>query len=475
MSILFAASEIFPYAKTGGLADVAHALPEALRQEDERVYSIMPLYNQINRDKYDIVFSGLTFDYWLAGVRHQFDIFHKKENKDEMFIYNPILCDRSGLYHDEFGDFGDNALRFGLFSYAVLEVMIRMELKIDVIHANDWQTALIPLLLKTKYHLDIKTVLTIHNLAYQGVFGKEVMDELELDWNTCFKFDGLEYFDHVNFLKAGIYFADHVTTVSQTYAQEIQTARFGNGLDETLRINSHKLKGIVNGISTEVFNPKKDEYIKKNFSVKKYKGKYKNKKALCKELGFKEIDRPLFVFIGRFTSQKGVDLILDAIDLFKTYEANFVILGSGEEFYNKAFGNLSDVSENIYVKLAYDEGFARSLYASADFLLMPSVFEPCGLNQMICMQYGVLPIVARTGGLRDTVVDFTDVKELEESKLGLGVSFDEHNLFWFNHAIAKALSLYGNKEKFEIISKHNMSVDNSWKNSAQEYLNLYKS
>jgi starch synthase len=301
------------------------------------------------------------------------------------------------------------------------------------------------------------------------------MDELELDWDTCFKFDGLEYFDHVNFLKAGVYFSDHVTTVSQTYATEIQTARFGNGLDETLRINSHKLKGIVNGISTEVFNPKKDEYIEKNFSVKKYKGKRKNKEALCKELGFKEVDRPLFIFIGRFTSQKGVDLILDAMDLFKSYEANFVILGSGEKSYNNAFGNLRDVYENIHIRLAYDEGFGRSLYASSDFLLMPSIFEPCGLNQMICMQYGVLPIVAKTGGLKDTVVDFTDVKDIEESKLGLGIAFDEHNLFWFNHAIAKALSLYGNKDKFEKISKHNMSVDNSWKNSAQEYLNLYKS
>ena len=474
MNILFAASEIFPYAKTGGLADVAQALPEALRKEKENVYTIMPLYNQIDRDKYEIVFSGLTFDYWLAGVRHQFDVFHKKDNEDELFVYNPILCDRLGLYHDDFGDFGDNALRFGLFSYSVLEVMIRMDLDIDVIHVNDWQTALVPLLAKTRYSLDIKTVLTIHNLAYQGVFAKDVMDELELDWDSCFKFNGLEYFDAVNFLKAGIYFSDYVTTVSETYSHEIQTPRFGNGLDETLRINSYKLRGLVNGISTEVFNPKKDEYIEKNFSLKKYKNKDKNKEALCEEIGLKEKDRPLFIFIGRFTSQKGVDLILDAIELFKTYEANFVILGSGEKLYNEAFGSLSGKFDNIYVRLAYDEGFGRRLYASADFLLMPSVFEPCGLNQMIAMQYGVLPIVAKTGGLKDTVVDFTDVNNIEEANLGLGITFDEHNLFWFNHAIAKALSLYGNKDKFITISKHNMSVDNSWKNSAQEYINLYK-
>ncbi len=474
MSILFAASEIFPYAKTGGLADVGHALPEALRNEGERVYSIMPLYNQIDRDKFNIVYAGLTFDYWLAGVRHQFDVFHKKDSQDELFIYNPILCDRLGLYYDDFGDFGDNALRFGLFSYSILEVMIRMKLDIHAIHVNDWQTALVPMLIKTRYKIDIKTVLTIHNLAYQGVFGKDVMDQLELDWDTCFKFNGLEYYDAVNFLKAGIYFSDKVTTVSSTYAQEIQTASFGNGLDETLRINSYKLKGIVNGISTEVFNPKKDEYIEKNFSFKSYKGKKKNKELLCEELGLVGDNKPLFIFIGRFTSQKGVDLILDAMELFASYEANFVILGSGEDSYNNAFRSLIDRYKNIKIRIGYDEGFGRKLYASADYLLMPSIFEPCGLNQMICMQYGVLPIVAKTGGLKDTVIDFTDINNLEELSLGVGVTFDEHNLFWFNHAIAKALSLYANKDKFEDISKHNMQIDNSWKNSAHEYINLYK-
>jgi len=475
MNILFVASEIFPYAKTGGLADVAYALPEALRDQGEKVYTIMPLYNQVDREKYDIVYSGLTFEYWLFGVRHQFDVFNNKNNPDELFIYNPILCDRWGLYHDEFGEFGDNALRFGLFSYAVLEVMIRMKLKIDIVHVNDWQTALIPLLMKTRYNLKQKTILTIHNMAYQGIFPKKVMDELEIDWKTCFKFDGIEYFDNVNFLKAGISFSDIVTTVSKTYANEIQTPAFGETLDETLRVNSYKLKGIVNGISTEVFNPEKDKYIDKNFSIAKYSGKIENKIKLCEELGLKDFQRPLFIFIGRFTSQKGVDLILEAIDLFKTYEANFVILGSGEDIYNHTFGNLIGVNENIYIKIGYDEKFSRKLYASADFLLMPSIFEPCGLNQMISMRYGALPIVSKTGGLKDTVIDFTDIDDIESSPLGLGVTFDEYNLFWFNHAIAKALSLYGNKDKFEKISKHNMGVDNSWVYSAKEYLNLYKS
>lgn len=475
MSILFAASEIYPYAKSGGLADVAQALPEALREKGETVYSIMPLYSQVDREKYSIEFSGLSFDYWLAGVRHQFDIFYKIDSPDELFVYNPILCDRIGLYHDVYGDFGDNSLRFGLFSYAVLEVMIRKKLDVKTIHINDWQTSLIALLAKTRYNLKQKIVLTIHNLAYQGVFSKKVMDELEIDWNTCFKFNGLEYFDNVNYLKAGINFSDAITTVSKTYAEEIQTSAFGNGLDETLRINAHKLQGIVNGISTEVFNPKKDEYIEKNFSLKKYKNKQKNKEKLLEEISLEGEEKPLFIFIGRFTSQKGVDLLIDSINLFKDYEANFVILGSGEDFYNDIFAQITNKYKNIYIKIGYDEAFSRKLYASADFLLMPSVFEPCGLNQMIAMQYGVLPIVSKTGGLKDTVIDFTDVEYFDEIELGVGITFGELNLFWFNHAIAKALSLYGNRPKFIEISKHNMSVDNSWENSAQEYINLYKS
>ncbi|MEA2029911.1 MAG: glycogen/starch synthase [Campylobacterota bacterium] len=474
MNILFAASEIFPYAKSGGLADVAHSLPEALRKANERVYTIMPLYNIIDRDKYKILYSGLTFDYWLGGICHQFDLFHRQDAPEDLFIYNPILCDRIGLYHDAFGEFGDNGLRFGLFSYAVLEVMIRMDLSIDVLHINDWQSALVALLAKTRYQLDTKVVLTIHNLAYQGVFDKSLMDELEVDWEECFNFEGLEYYDSVNFLKAGIFYSDYVTTVSKTYAQEIQTPLFGYGLDDVLRINHYKLTGIVNGISNEIFDPKKDKDTFKHFSTKRYKGKIDNKIVLCETLGLPDPNRALFVFIGRFTSQKGVDLLLDGLHLFKDFEANFIILGSGEEYYEHRFEALAHSFENIHIEIGYDEALSHKLYASADFLLMPSTFEPCGLNQMIAMRYGALPIVAKTGGLKDTVTDFNDVRDIESHHQGIGVSFDEHNLYWMLHAMAKALSLYGNYEKFKTISKHNMLVDNSWKHSAHEYIKLYK-
>jgi len=473
MGILFVASEIFPYAKSGGLADVAHSLPEALK-EYEKVYTIMPLYDIINRKKFNLVYSGLSFDYWLCGVRHQFDIFYKEDSQEELFIYNPILCARTGLYSDAYGDFGDNGLRFGLFSYAIIETMLQMKLSIDTIHLNDWQTSLVAILAKTKYNLKQKIILTIHNLAYQGIFHKSLMNELELCWESNFKFEGLEYFDKVNLLKGGIFFSDQITTVSHSYANEIQTPFYGHGLEETLQKNNYKLSGILNGISNEVFNPKTDQNIYKNFDLQTYTNKIINKTELLKELQLENENKPLFVFIGRFTNQKGVDLILNAFTLFKDLEANFIILGNGENNYNHRFSQVTNKYKNIKILIGYDEALSRKLYAGADFLLMPSTFEPCGLNQMIALCYGTLPIVSKTGGLQDTVTDFTDISQSTPTTTGIGITFQEHNLFWFLHAITKALSLYANKEKFENFLKHNMAVDNSWKHSATLYLNLYK-
>lgn len=472
MNILFASSEMFPYAKSGGLADVAQSLPEELRKI-AKVYTIMPLYYIVDRTKHEIISCDFSFDIWLNGIRHQIDLYKNANNPYELFLYNPILCDREGLYHDSYGDFGDNHLRFGLFCYGVIETMLRLDLKINAIHINDWQTALIALLAKTKYYLSQKIVFTIHNIAYQGIFHKSVMNELELDWKECFKSDRFEYFDQVNFLKAGIFYSDVITTVSPTYANEIQTNHFGHTLDNMLITNNYKLNGIINGISYDVFSPSTDEFIYKNYDKQTFELKSQNKTKLCKELNLSEPNRPLFVFIGRFTSQKGVDLILQSLHLLKDFEINVAILGSGEKYYNGVFSKLIDKYPNISITLGYDEPLARRFYASADFLLMPSLFEPCGLNQMIMMRYGGLPIVARTGGLRDTVVDFTDTHHHSKNQ-GIGITFDEHNMFWYMHAITKAISLYANQKKYIKFAKHNMSVDNSWKISAKEYMKVYK-
>ncbi len=472
MNILFASSEMFPYAKSGGLADVAYSLPQDLRTK-ATVYTIMPLYRIVDRVKYEIEYQGNSFDIWLGGVRHQIDIFANKENRFELFLYNPILCDRDGMYNDSFGDFGDNALRFGLFSYAIIETMLRLNLKIDAIHINDWQSALVALLAKTKYFLPQKVVFTIHNMAYQGIFPKSVVDELELSWDECFKNDRLEYFDNVNFLKAGIFYSDKVTTVSPSYANEIQTSAFGHTLEDTLQVNNYKLEGILNGLGYDVFDPKTDTHIAQNFDVKSYELKSKNKIKLLKELGLEGADKPLFIFIGRFTEQKGVNLIIESLHLIKDLDINFVILGSGESYYNHIFSNLIGKYPNIHITVGFDEAYSRRLYASCDFLVMPSKFEPCGLNQMITMRYGAFPLVAYTGGLKDSVVDFTD-KENYSKKVGIGIVYKEHSLFWYMHAISKAISLYAHKSRFEKLAIHNMNVDNSWKNSSKEYLKLYK-
>lgn len=472
MNILFASSEIFPYAKSGGLADVAQSLPAELKHA-ANVYTVMPLYASIDRQKYNIRSSDFSFDIPLNGINHQIDLYQKADSDFELFLYNPVLCDRESLYNDNYGEFGDNQLRFGLFSYAIIETMLRLKLKIDAIHINDWQTAIVALLAKTKYTLTQKIVFTIHNLAYQGIFHKSAMNELDLSWDECFKSDRFEYFDQVNFLKAGIFYSDAITTVSPTYAQEIQTPSHGHTLENMLLANNHKLHGIINGISYDVFNPSNDENVYKYFDKQSYDLKLKNKAKLSKELNLREPHRPLFIFIGRFTPQKGVDMILQSLHLLKDFEINVAILGNGDRYYNGVFAKLTNKYPNIHIRVGYDEEFARKLYAAADFLLMPSMFEPCGLNQMIMMRYGGVPIVAKTGGLKDTVIDYTDI-EHHTKEVGVGITFEEYNLFWYMHAVTKAISLHSNQKKYIKFAKHNMSVDNSWKHSAKEYLRIYK-
>ena len=472
MTILFAASEMFPYAKTGGLADVAYSLPHDLRTK-ATVYTLMPLYQMIDRVKYGIVSLGVGFDIWLDGTRHQIDLFGSQENPYELFLYNPILCDREGLYHDRFGDFGDNALRFGLFSYGIIETMLRLDLPIDAIHINDWQSALVALLAKTKYHLTQKIIFTIHNMAYQGIFPKQVMNELELSWEECFKSDRLEYFDSVNFLKAGIFYSDRVTTVSPSYAHEIQTTAFGHTLEDTLKANNYKLEGILNGLGFDVFDPATDPFITHHYTKENMKPKAKNKHELLKTLGLEGDHKPLFAFIGRFTAQKGIDLIIQSLDLMKDLDINCVILGSGEAYYDRLFSTLVGRYHNIHIVIGFDEGLSRRLYASCDFLVMPSKFEPCGLNQMITMRYGGVPLVAYTGGLKDSVIDFTRSDRFDPN-IGIGITYEEHTLFWYMHAITKAISLYANKPHYEMITLHNMGVDNSWNRSSKAYMRLYQ-
>lgn len=467
---LFISSEVFPYAKTGGLADVSYALPKALAK-DIAIKTVMPLYNSIDRAKHGIISSGISFEKTLGGITHQFDIYFQDGDISKVFLYNPILCDRLGLYEDDYGEFGDNDLRFGLLSYASLELISILDLPIDTLHINDWQTSLVALLAKEVYNLDAKVVLTIHNLAYQGVFDKSVMQKLDLDWERFFKPDRFEYYDRVNYLKAGIFYADAITTVSQKYAQEIQTPQFGEGLDLMLRLHSHKLQGVPNGIDTQSFNPATDAALYKNYDSSSYSIKNKNKKKLCKELGIKGYKKPLFVFIGRLTWQKGVECLIENIHAMSELDANFIFLGSGEARYEDILIQATKDHDNIHVEIGYNETLSRRLYSASDFLLMPSKFEPCGLNQMIAMAYGSIPIVTHTGGLSDTV---TDINHVDSATKGQGIVLFSDSRYDVVFGLAKALSLFAHKKRYASIALHNMQLDFSWKQSAKTYLKIYQ-
>ncbi len=462
---LFISSEIFPFAKSGGLGDVASSLPKALSAYID-ITSIMPLYSVINREKYKIQSTGFKYSFWVNNIEYQFEVYKRGQT---LFLKdNRALFDRDEMY----GSYKDNDVRFGLFCYAVLEYIKAKGEYFDILHINDWQSALIALLLKERYHFDSKIVFTIHNLAYQGIFPKKSINRLGLSWDY-FTVSKLEYHDNINMLKSAITYSDVVTTVSPTYAQEIQTHRFGCDLENLIQDNEYKLRGILNGIDYDEFNPSIDSYLPKNFDVDDLSNKKALKKELLKELHLEDEQKPLFIFIGRFTAQKGIDQILESIHHLAQMPINVAILGSGEEDYNYWFGSLSGRYKNISITIGYNEALARKLYASADFLYMPSEYEPCGLNQMIAMKYGALPIVRKVGGLKDSVVDFEEISSFPADK-GVGIVFEHGSLEDFIYATKKALLLYEDKSRFDEVIKHDMCVDFSWHVKSKEYFKLYK-
>lgn len=465
--VLFAASEVYPFAKSGGLADVAHSLPRALQQTLD-VDVILPLYQFIDRTLFGIKPVGKTFDVVMGKTTYTITLYIcKYEGITYRFIYTPLLCDREFLYGSAQGGYVDNDMRFGLFNYAILE-LLKYE-KYDIIHLNDWQCALLPLLLKDEPTIQTKSLFTIHNLAYQGVFEKTALSTLGID-ESYFTMDGLEFYGQVNFMKAGIAYADSITTVSPTYAKEILSAEFGCGLEGFLLHHSDKLTGIVNGIDIEHFSPESDKMLFTSYAD--LRGKAVNKRAYIKHTNFKDPEKPLIVFIGRFTWQKGLELFIDALPAMALMQCNVVVLGDGEVKYYDALKTIAQEYENIYVEFGYDETLSHQLYAASDFFLMPSLFEPCGLAQMIAMHYGSMPIVHSVGGLADTVHDY-DTFDAKSQK-GYGVVFNKPESGVLLKAFKKALLLYGTKRRYNKIVKHNMRCDFSWSESAELYIKEYK-
>lgn len=473
MNILFAAAECAPFFKTGGLGDVAEALPKELKKKGLDIRVVLPYHRQMPQKYRDRCEDVLHF-YVDVGWRHQYCGVKKLEmdGVTYYFIDNDYYFGREGLY-----GYYDDGERFAYFQLAVIEMMEKIDFVPDILHSNDYHTAMIPFLIREKYHWiqdyqKIETVLTIHNIEFQGVFSADILPDL-FGMGKERYFDGTVRFDdNVNFLKTGILYAGRVNTVSPSYAQEIQTSEFGAGLDGVLRMEKDKLNGILNGINYTLNDPEADPLIPANFSLADLTGKGINKSALQKAMGLpiKE-DVPLFAVVSRLTHQKGFQLIMDELEYMMDGDIQLVVLGTGEAGFEQGFRDFAArFPEKCSVSISFNVKLAQLFYAGADVFLMPSAFEPCGLSQMISMRYGTLPIVHEIGGLKDTVIPYN-----EESGEGTGFGFYEFRSFYLMETIKRAAALYKEKPSvWQQLVKAAMAKDFSWEQPGQAYIELYR-
>lgn len=473
IKVLFAASEAVPYAKTGGLADVAGTLPRELVKLGADVRLIMPKYKSIPQSYVDMM-EYLGYVYVDLSWRNQYCAVLKlvHEGVTTYFIDNEYYFNRDVLY----GHF-DEAEQFAFFSKALLKVLPLIDFKPDIIHCNDWQTGVVSAFLATQfgheeYYKSIKTVFTIHNLKYQGIFSKEILGGiLGIGWEY-FNADGLEFHDCVNYMKAGISFSNAITTVSKTYAEEIKHDFFGEKLNGILNKRGDRLFGIINGIDYQENDPSTDKRIFVNFNAENTEGKYANKSMLQKSLGLPQLkDIPVIGIVSRLVDQKGFDLIARVFEELLQMDIQMVVLGTGDNKYEELFENAaSRYPEKVSANLKYDGVLAQRIYAGADMFLMPSLYEPCGLSQLFSLRYGTVPIVRETGGLNDTIAPFN-----EFTGEGTGFTFANYNAHEMLDAIKRAVSFYENKKVWSSIIKNGMNQDFSWNKSAQEYMELYES
>ena len=474
LKIWFAASEVAPFAKTGGLADVAGSLPKALKRLGADIRVVMPKYRQIDKEYVDqMEFIGdITID---LTWRKQYCGVYKLE-QEGVFWY--FIDNEYYFFRDWYYGMGDDGERFAFFCKAILDILPLIGFQPDIIHLNDWQTGLVSVLLDAHYRCyredgfynKIHTLFTIHNLKYQGVFPKQIMDQLlGLDWRF-FSREGLEYYDKVNFLKAGLAFSTALSTVSKTYAEEIKYDFYGENLQGLIRRRSADLYGIVNGIDFDGNDPGNDSRIYAPFSGDNLSGKYDNKKRLQKDLQLDVNENtPLIGLISRLIDQKGLDLIEYMMPDLMGMDLQLIVLGAGERRYEDLFKwAQSKFPGRVSANIRYDAVLAQRIYAGSDILLMPSLYEPCGLSQLFGMRYGAVPIVRETGGLKDTVIPYNI-----HSGEGTGFTFANYNAHEMRDAVARAIDVYRNREEWENLVKACMNQDFSWDHSAREYLNLY--
>jgi starch synthase len=473
MRILFVASEALPYAKTGGLADVIEALPKALVKLGHEVAVFLPRYHGIKATK--VIAPSLTIP---QGARLRFpaitdgSILHGVRY---FFLEDPAYFDREGIYGTRTGEYPDNAERYTEFCRAAIELAKQIWLP-DVIHCHDWQTALIPVLLRTSYGDDpvvsnLPVVFTIHNIGYHGVFPKEVLERAGIP-PALFHPGGIEFFGSVNFLKGGLIYSDYLSTVSRKYAQEIQTPEFGFGLEGVIRSRGDRLVGILNGVDYSAWSPDKDSLIAAKYTAKNLAGKRACKEALLDEMQLSKdnLNRPVLGIVSRFADQKGFDLIAHVAHELMQEDIQLAVLGTGDRKYEEMFRALaSDFPGQVGLRVAYDNRMAHLIEAGADMFLMPSRYEPCGLNQIYSLRYGTVPIVRATGGLDDTIETF----DLEHGT-GTGFKFVEYTGAALLYTIRQALQNYGNEGIWKRIQLNGMAKDFSWNISAAEYARLYE-
>jgi len=475
MHIAFVASECVPFSKTGGLADVVGALPRALAAAGHEISVYVPRYRQTRISGERTVVQSITIQFddryrfcsvltgaGYPGVRY-------------FFVDYPPYFDRDGLYGTASGDFPDNAERFALFCRAVMEASKILGVP-DIFHCHDWQSALVPVLLRTQYVEDPAfrnsgVVFTIHNIGYQGLFPPEILPLLTLPWDL-FTIAKMEYFGNVNFLKGALVYSDWITTVSRKYSQEIQTTEFGFGLEGVLKDRAPTVSGILNGVDYDEWNPETDKFIASHYSSENLSGKQECKQDLLASFAVSNADAslPVIGMVSRFAAQKGFDLIGQIIDRLALEDILLTVLGSGDKLYEEMFTRLARrVPNKIAVRIAYDNALAHKIEAGADMFLMPSRYEPCGLSQIYSLKYGTVPIVRATGGLDDTI-DPWDPR----TKKGTGFKFQEHTGEALLRTIHQALQLYRDQDSWQKLMRNGMVKDFSWRVSAREYARVYE-
>lgn len=477
LRILFVSPEVQPFAKTGGLGDISRSLPSALKKMGHDVRVIMPKYK--SADRFESAFIEIDIppvDVTLGKAKTKGFLYEGtlESNIPIYFVRNDPYFSRENLYSESYREYPDNAERFIFFCRAVLEACKKLDFKPDIIHGNDWQTGLIFAYLKSvyaedKFFKDTGTVFSIHNLGYQGNFSAEDYPLTGLP-PEMFNMKGIEFYGGFSFLKAGLLYADMLTTVSQTYAQDILTPENGFRMEGVLRQRQNDLHGIINGANYEDWDPLKDTWLKKKFGPKNLAGKAECKKDLAQKLSLKPgKNKPVLCMVTRLSHQKGIDLIMDGFDKLLAKSAAFVLLGSGEPAYEDFFlKQAKRFPGKFFCKIGFDEKLAHQIIAGSDILLMPSIYEPCGLTQLHAMKYGTVPLVRSVGGLKDTVTEFDT-----ETGKGTGFKFLPFELKYFLKTFNKAESAFKNKKLWDRLVANGMKENFDWNQTAKRYVQVY--